>query len=124
MTATYAPALTTDKDLVRFLIADSTPATALFQDEEIAAVLAQETAGGATSPACAYFAAARLLDILQSRWAAAGVSKGLLSKTVGRLSLSWGIPGTSVQVLSTRSAQLRKDGASFLTPQSKIFKLL
>lgn len=43
MTFTYSQSLATDRDVVRFLIGDTASGTALFTDEEIAALLVKHT---------------------------------------------------------------------------------
>ena len=113
MAFSYDPALPTDKDHVRFLVADTVEATALLQDEEILATLSEETA---TGKALKYFAAARVLEILTTRWASLG--RGVTSKTVSRLSKSWGMDGTASAVLEARIKELRERGAYLLSPST------
>ena len=66
MSATYSASLSTDLDWVRFLIADTNVVTPQFQDEEILAVIAEESGGVAAAAALKYVAAARLLSMLHS----------------------------------------------------------
>lgn len=101
MAFTYDATLATNRDRVRFLLQDTTNTTArpnLLDDGEIAWVL--------TTEANIYMAAAICADALASRF------RGLKSKTVGGLSLSWAVEsweaiakklrarGSSHQVLS------------------------
>lgn len=79
MTATYDVNLATDKDWVRFKIGDSVvdPETrAKLQDEEIEAVLAEESNK--------WLAAARLAESILAK------RQGATSKSVGDLSISYG----------------------------------
>jgi hypothetical protein len=113
MAATYDPTLPTDRDWVRFLIGDTnvTPATdALFTDEEIDAVLTEQSNK--------YLAAARLLSNLSARWAGAG--RGVMSKRVDELSARWGVSGDTASALASRIAELRSLGM----PPPRVFKSL
>src|SRR5262245_50501418 len=83
MAATYDPTLPRDKDWVRLQIGDrgtfsAAPAItgAVLSDEEINAILAEE--------ANKYLAAARLGDVILAK------GRGVVSKSVSSLSLSWG----------------------------------
>jgi hypothetical protein len=53
MTWTYNPALTTDKDKVRFLVSDVDSAKPLLQDEEILGILEMEGAARRAAATCA-----------------------------------------------------------------------
>ena len=75
MAATYDSSLTTSKDQVRFLIQDTTPSRALFQDDEILWVVKQE--------ANVYMAAARLADTLAVK------NGGIRSKVIGDLKIAY-----------------------------------
>ena len=75
MTATYDSALATDKDWVRFQIGDRGPTTFSLEDEEIFAILAEETNK--------YFAAAMCGEVI------IGLGQGAVSKSVGALSISY-----------------------------------
>lgn len=119
MAATYDPTLPTDADHVRFLVGDTDTTDALFQDEEIAAVLAEETASGA---ALKWYAAASLLSILWARWSAAG--HGITEKQVGRLRIQYGSQGSVLGSLADRISFLRQRGAFLLTPRPKVFRVL
>ena len=79
MAFTYDAALTSSKDRVRFLLQDTTNTTAApaqLDDGEILWALSTE--------ANIYMAAALCADTMMTR------ARGLSSKTVGSLSLSWG----------------------------------
>lgn len=121
MAATYDPTLPSDADHVRFLVGDTDITAALFQDEEIAAVLAEETA---TGDALKWFAAASLLSILSARWASAG--RGVFEKQVGRLRIQYGGQGSgdALAVLAARISEMRRRGAFLLNPRPKVFRVL
>lgn len=123
MTATYDSSLPTNKDHVRFLIGDITPSTdALLSDEEISAVLTEETANGISGQALKYFAAARCLSALYTLWSSKG--KGIVEKQVSRLRVKRGIDASAAQSLEARISELRKRGAFLLSPSAKTFKSL
>ena len=122
MSATYSASLPTDLDWVRFLIADINVVTPQLQDEEILAVIAEESGGVAAAAALKYVAAARLLSMLQSKWATAG--GGLISKTVSRLSKTWGISGVGAEVLEYRIKYLLECAANLCLTQPRFFKTL
>lgn len=111
MSWSYDPSLPTDRDWVRFFISDTVSDSQLLQDEEIDAVLSEETA---TGQSLKYFASARCLSILLGRWAS--VSQGVLSKTVSRLSITWGTPGPTLSTIQARIDDLRERGAWLITP--------
>lgn len=106
MSATYVPTLATDLDHVRFLVGDTDVTDAIFQDEEISAVL-----GFGTAPAVAlpYFTAAELLSQLSGKYSLAG--KGKIQKTVSKLVLIWGVNEDANTALQARISMLRKKGA-------------
>ena len=122
MTATYSPALGTDLDWVRFLTSDTSTTSPYLQDEEILAVIAEESSNVAVATALKYVAAARVLSLLQSKWAAA--RGGVLSKTVSRLSKTWGISGTGAEVMEYRIKYLLECAANLCLTQPKFFKSL
>ena len=74
MATTYDPTLPTDRDWVRFLIGDRSTTFSL-QDEEIAAVLVEESNK--------YYAAARCASVIQ------GLGGGAVRKRVGSLMLEF-----------------------------------
>lgn len=117
MSATYDTTLATDRDHVRFLIGDTVVTNAKLSDEEIDAVLDLETATGEALP---YFAAARCLEALRSRWLGAGA--GVLEKSVGELTLRYGGDQSSAATLETAIKDLRKRGATLLAPSPKVFR--
>lgn len=119
MTATYNPSLPLDRDHVRFLTGDSVTSAAQLSDEEIDAVLSEQTA---TGEAKKYYAAAQCLEILLLRWASKG--KGVSSKSVSRLSISWGVAGTSTSIVQERIRELRKRGAWILSSAPRPLRLL
>lgn len=121
MAATYDPTLPTDADHVRFLVGDTDTTDALFQDEEIAAVLAEE-AVTASGQSLKYFAAASLLSMLWARWSAAG--QGISAKTVGRLHIEYGNQASVLSALEDRISFLRRRGAFLLMPRPKVFRVL
>jgi hypothetical protein len=76
MAATYKPTLDRPLDWVRFLTGDKDMSRPTFQDEELNALYLQEGSNR-------YFAAAAVLRMIQNR------GGGLVSKTVGDLSLTY-----------------------------------
>lgn len=112
MTATYEPTLPTDRDWVRLLIGDSTTATARLQDEEIDALLVEESNK--------YLAAARALEVLHTRWSSAG--EGIVEKQVESLRIRRGVDQSASDALQARIEQLRRKGVWVEAPQSKVFR--
>lgn len=117
MSTTYNPALPSDRDYVRFLCGD-TSAPFQLQDEEIDAILQQETA---TSPSIRYFAAARVLGLLLTRWQSSG--RGVTHKQVGRLGISKGGDSAADKALTDRIRDLRIRGQQLLN-SGGIFRAL
>lgn len=108
MTATYTNTLPTNVDKVRFLIQDTDTSAALFQDEEITAALGMETATGDALP---FFTAARLLDILRTKWA--GTAKGRDEKQVSKLRIRYGSQNVD-RALAEHASELRERGSHLL----------
>jgi hypothetical protein len=102
VTATYDPLLSTDKDLVRFLIGDRDANSATLQDEEIDACLQQE--------ANVYLAAAMAAGRIMTKGGAA------VSKSVGNLSISYG--GNAGSAYGDHVQKLREKGADLLLKES------
>lgn len=119
MSATYDPTLPTNLDWVRFLSGDTDVTTPQLQDEEITAVLGAETATGAALP---YFAAARVLSILHTRWSSAG--RGVLEKKVGRLTIKRGASDTAESAIKGAICELRERGAALLSTRPRVFRVL
>jgi hypothetical protein len=110
MSATYDPTLPTDRDWVRFLISDTdVVANAQLQDEEIDAVVADETA---TGEALKYYAAARCLSVLFQRWTSSG--HGVIEKQVLQLRIRRGMNESAVIALQGLICDFRKRGADLL----------
>lgn len=122
MSFSYDPSLSTDRDWVRFLVSDTEVATAKVQDEEIDAVLSEESGGVAVAAALKYVAAARILSMLSSRWASAG--GGVMAKTLSRLRLEWGISGDTAEVINYRIRYLLKRASEITTSKPLAFKTL
>jgi hypothetical protein len=123
MASTYDPTLSTNRDLVRFLVPDKDTTTALFQDEEIDAVLAS-MAGSYTSPGIAYFAAAALLENLHRTWMSRG--KGVASKKTAKLAITFGT-GVGINVdaaMQQAIKSLRIQGAHIMCPSPKTLAML
>lgn len=120
MSATYDSSLSTNKDWVRFLTGDTdVSSNPLLSDEEIGAVLSEEEA---TGDATKYYAAATCLRAIRSRLSHAG--DGKLSKSVGDLSITWGLDGTAQQMIEERIRQLETRGAELYVPSHKLFRTL
>lgn len=124
MSATYDTSLSTDKDHVRFLIGDTIvdPVTsALLSDEEIAATLGAEEVQSNVE-ARRYYAAATCLRAIQARLAHKG--KGMFSKTVSRLSITWGQDSNVATALASRIAWLESRGAELVLGTSRVFRVM
>lgn len=120
MPITYDPTLSTDRDWVRFLTRDTNLVTAALQDEEIDAMLLEETVR--VPAALKYVTAARVLDLLVASWA--GVSHGLKAKTVGRLKLEWGGDGGNLEALHERINYLLRRAAEICERRPLAFRTL
>ena len=110
MSATYDPALPTDKDHVRFLIGDTAVSVAKLSDEEIAAVISDQLVSG---QALKYAAAADCLSSLVGRWASLGA--GIKTKMLHQLSRTWGVDESSKTALEDRICWLRERAARIST---------
>jgi hypothetical protein len=119
VSATYDPELPSNRDHVRFLIGDTDTAAALLSDEEIDAVITAETA---TGDALKYYAAARCLEALVTRWASAG--HGVVEKQVSKLRVRRGLGESAGAVLERAIRELRKRGSYLLSPSPKVFRAL
>lgn len=118
MSATYDPTLPTGRDWVRFLSRDTdVPDNAELSDEEIDALLAMQTA---TEPAAYYYAAAEALALIVTTYAKVG--KGLLSKSVEHLELTWGSGEGVIAALEQQIAGLRKRGAFLLSRRPRVVR--
>lgn len=111
MTATYTPPPATEMDWVRFMIGDTDMTRPLLQDEEIQAVIDEQEATGSARK---YFAAADCLGALRARWSGSG--QGVVSKTVSRLSKTWGMGSGTLEAIDSRIRELRQRGSFRLTP--------
>lgn len=115
MSATYDPALSTDKDWVRFQVGDrgiaGDPLSFILADEEINAILSEEQNK--------YLAAARIGEIIMSH------GHGAVSKTVGNLSISYGNDSPE-SAFRHHLNRLRAKGCELLLKQSgsHIFRVL
>lgn len=122
MSFSYSNTLATDKDWVRFLCGDVVEASALLQDEEITAVIAEEVSSGITGQAIKYYAAARVLSSLLSKWA--GTGQGIARKTVDDLSIWWQSDGSGSKSIEGRIQELKERGAYLMCPRPRTFKVL
>ncbi len=122
MSATYERTLLTDLDWVRFLVGDTNISSALLQDEEIDAIISEEVAFGITGQALKYYAAARCLSSLLSRWSSAG--QGITRKTVDDLSIWWQSDGSGSKSIEARIQELRERGSYLMCPRPRSFKVL
>ena len=108
MPATYDPALSTDKDWVRFLSGDRTVSSARLQDEEIDALLGEE--------GNRHLAAARALEI-----GVAASRGGVIEKTVDDLKLKFS--DTAEGALARYIAKLREKGNRAKLARPSHFKI-
>lgn len=119
MSASFNSSLTTNLDWVRFLIRDTDITNPLLSDEEITAVLAEQTSALAvTGSALKYYAAAECLRALHTSWMSRG--RGIASKKVSQLSITYGSGiGINIDIaLQNRIAELRTLGAQALAASS------
>jgi hypothetical protein len=111
MPFSYNGELATDLDWVRFLTGDKTLSEPLLSDEEIIAILAEESKLVSSAPdAIKYFAAASALEGIGANWVT--ISKGLSEKRIKDLTLVWS-HGTGTGVLAALinlAADLRRRG--------------
>lgn len=119
MTATYEPAHPHDRDLVRFLVGDTSTSNAAIQDEEIDALLAAEAVTGRGR---AYLVAATVLSVLHTRWASSG--KGIVEKWVDELRIRRGVADDSSRALELKIKELRATGAALAGTDPYVFKVL
>lgn len=124
-TATYDPALPTDKDWVRWLVGDTNVAAALLDDRELDALLAGERSNGKTGGESSqvYLAAARALDMLGTRLQVSGQG-GILETQIGGLRIKRG-DGQSIAASITKQANdYRRRGAFLLSPAPRVLRAL
>jgi hypothetical protein len=106
MSASYEPDFSQDLFWVRFKIGDTNPVSASVQDEEILDLLSEKPNR--------YLAAAEAAEVVLSRM------KGLTSKTVGDLSLSFG--GGSESDYRSLIMRLRQHGTQLAMGASHLLK--
>jgi hypothetical protein len=108
MASTYDPALSTDKDWVRFLVGDRDVSDPRLQDEELYALLREE--------ANKYLAAAAAAELILGR------NGGLVEKQVGDLRLKWG--GSAQDQYQKYIDHLRRKGAGLTLEKQNVFRVL
>jgi hypothetical protein len=119
LAATYTSTLPTNKDHIRWLVGDTDVTDAQLSDEEITAVLTEQTATGS---ALKYYAAAACLGAIRSKLA--GKGRGVVEKQVSKLRIRYG-QGDSVDgAFESRIKELRREGARRLSPAPYAFKAL
>lgn len=114
MASTYDSTLSTDKDWVRFLVGDTDVPNTQLADEEIAALLVEESNK--------YLAAASALSTLLVTWSSSG--KGVMEKQVGRLRIKRGLEDSAEQAVRNLIKELRIKGAGKTISKPKVFKVL
>lgn len=119
MTATYDTTLPTNKDHVRFLIGDTDITNPRLSDEEILAVISEQTASGKSLK---YFASAACLSALLSKWSSAG--EGELEREVDDFRIRRGIDQSAYQAVQMRIKQLREQGSYYLSKKPRGFRIL
>lgn len=85
MSATFDPALSTDRDLVRALIGDTDVSQAQILDETIDALIAAHVSRGASASGAPYGAAADAGEQMAAKWSAD--SRGIAQRTVSKLTV-------------------------------------
>lgn len=118
----YDSALETDKDWVRFLVGDVDMTRPKLQDEEIAAILAEEAANNTAGVHVKYLAAARALETLVARWQVQGA--GVVSKQVGELTITRSAGLSGAQAAADQIKCYRVEAARLLLPKPRPFAVL
>jgi len=106
MSATYNSTLPTDKDHVRFLVGDTDITSPQFQDEEISAILSDETPAG--GKAAKYFAAAYLLSTLVTSSVTSG--HGVMDIRLSSLAINLGMSQAGIGAIQDRIKWLETRG--------------
>lgn len=119
MATTYDPTLPTTKDWVRLLIGDTDTSDAALTDEEIAAIITEETKS--KSSATKYCAAARAGEIAFARWQMKG--GGVVEKAVDGLRIERGDGEEAGKAYRDYLKELRAKCAEELTPNPAAFKV-
>ena|ERR1700753_1255388 len=124
MSSSYDSSLPSDKDWVRFLTGDTDVTNPSLQDEEILAVITEESIqiGPSGAQALKYFASAMCLERILSGQSLAG--EGVESIKVGSLTITQGISSSGVSSVQAKISQLRLKGASLLGSKPRVFRLL
>jgi hypothetical protein len=123
MTFSYNPGtLANNVDKVRLLIYDVDVDNVRLHDEEINMVLTEETALGARTDALIYFAAARCLELLQTRWLQVG--EGVLEKEVDELRVRYTALESGSEALARKISELRSRGAQLNLRNPHVLKVL
>lgn len=133
MSFSYSSSLTSDVDAVRFLVPDKVTPNHALENEEIAAVIAQQPSNGQSglNSSAVYYAAAVCLSRLHRQYMTAG--KGKTSKKVSRLAIVYGTgAGINIDIAIQKAiSELRKEGARLLAeyadispPGSYVFRAL
>lgn len=121
MSFTYAPESGSDLAFIRLLVDDTEEVGAELSDEEIALIVARQTATGAALP---YYAAAECLQALHTRWMSSG--KGKVSKKVSKLTVVYG-SGSGINAdaaIAERIKELRRRGSFLLSSRPYALKAL
>lgn len=120
MSATYNTALPTNMDWVRLLTGDTNTTSARLSDEEINAIIAEESTNGAIGASLKYFSAARALSALLARYGSDATNNGLVEKIVDDLELKWGASTSALDVLKCQIEYLQRRGAFLLAVKTKV----
>lgn len=111
MPVTYDPTLPTDRDWVRFLSGDRVVASAVLQDEEIDALIAEQVSINGSGNWTKYLAAAMAADTILNK---DGGSGDVTSKTVGNLSISFGGNSSADSAYRSYITSLQNRGCALL----------
>lgn len=110
MSATYDSALPSDRDWVRFLSGDRVVASAVLQDEEIDALIAEQVSINGSGNWTKYLAAAMAVGLILNK----DGSGDAASKTVGNLSISFGLNGSPESAYRSHMKTLQERGCALL----------
>jgi len=111
VSATYDPTLPTDRDWVRFLSGDRVVASAVLQDEEIDALIAEQVSINGSGNWTKYLAAAMAAGVILNKDGGSGT---VTSKTVGNLSIDYGSNDSADSAYRAYMKSLQERGCALL----------
>lgn len=122
MSFSYDDTLPTDRDWVRFHVPDKIAAAAIYQDEELDALIAEQVAKGRNGLATKYYASASALRGLVGQYALLG--GGLHRKEVDDIQVEFGFRSGSFDPLKNKIDALEAEGNQCLVPRPKLMQAM